>query len=100
MPAICINNDIIVVITNISFVKSFTSFISSDMVFKLGGLSGNKMSFKVVDDTEDNEIIGLYLSNMFVGNVEARVLSEIMYEIQAVLHRRGLDKKRKPDDYV
>lgn len=87
IPGICVNNDITFTINNISFVKSFISFVNSEMVFKLANLSGNKLSFSIVDDTEEHEIIAVYFNKMLVGKVELEQLTEVMYEVLATLQR-------------
>lgn len=87
IPVLLVNNDVAFVINNHSFVKSFISFVNSEMIFKLANLSGNKLSFSVVDNTEEHEILAVYFNKMLVGKVEVSELTEVMYEILATLQR-------------
>lgn len=84
-PAICICSDFTVPVTNTSFVKSFCSFVESEMIFKLQSLSGNKLSFKVQEENEDDpseSILGLYLDKKFVGWVTVGNLYSVFETIK------------------
>ena len=75
-------------VTNISFVSSFISFAEGELVFKLNFLSGNKLSFKVVvDDEEDpeNSILEVFLDRLPMGYAKLEHLTEVMHYVKASL---------------
>ena len=69
-PALCFCNDLIIPITNASFVKSFITFSECDLVFKLNFLTGQKLSFTVVSEDDFNpeeSILEVFVSKLSMG---------------------------------
>ena len=89
-PAICFCNDFIVAVSNISFVKSFLIFAEGELVFKLGFLSGNKLSFKVAAEDEESpeeSILEVYFDKKPMGFVRLETLTNVMHSIRAQLQK-------------
>ena len=89
-PALCFCNDLIVPITNNSFVKSFITFAECELVFKLTFLSGNKLSFTVVVEDEehpDESILEVFLGKLSMGYAKLGSLTEAMHYVAAKLKK-------------
>lgn len=64
-PAINICSEFSIPISNKTFVKSFISYYTNDLKFRIETLSGNKLSFKWYNEADD--ILEVYFKNEFVG---------------------------------
>lgn len=64
-PAINLCSEFSIPISNKTFVKSFISYYTNDLKFRLETISGNKLSFKWL--SEDDDIIEVYFKGDMVG---------------------------------